>query len=97
LPDITTEQVTAVIDDLVDDTPSTANHLHVAAKTFFNWAASRRRSYIKHSPLSGIEKPAEEGEREHILNDDELVAIYLAAQKLGYCHRDTHAPINPRL
>jgi integrase len=84
LPDITTEQLTAVIDDLVDDTPSAANHLHVAAKTFFNWAASRRRSYIKHSPLAGIEKPAEDGEREHILNDDELAAIYRAAEKLGY-------------
>jgi integrase len=84
LPDITTEQLTDVIDDLVDDTPSAANHLHVAAKTFFNWAASRRRSYIKHSPLFGLEKPAEEGEREHILNDDELVAVHLAAQKLGY-------------
>jgi integrase len=84
LPDITTEQLTGVIDELVDDTPSAANHLHVAAKTFFNWAASRRRSYIKLSPLFGLEKPAEDGEREHILNDAELVAIYRAAQKLGY-------------
>lgn len=84
LPDITAEQVTKVIDDMVDDAPSQANHLHVAARTFFNWAASRRRSYIKHSPLAGIEKPAEDGEREHILNDDELIAIYRAAQKLGH-------------
>jgi integrase len=84
LPEITTEELTEVIDDLVDDTPSEANHLHVSAKTFLNWAASRRRSYIKHSPLSGIEKPALEGERERTLSDDELAGIYLAAQKLGH-------------
>ena len=84
LPDITTQQVTGVIDGLLQDAPSEANHLHVAAKTFFNWAASRRNSYIRHSPISGIEKPAQDGERERVLNDAELVAIYRAAQTIGH-------------
>jgi integrase len=84
LGDITTEQVVEVIDDLVNDTPSTAIHLQQNAKTFFNWAASRRRSYIKFSPLSGIEKPAEVNEGERVLNDRELIAVYRAAQEFGY-------------
>jgi integrase len=84
LADITTEQITEIIDDLVDDTPSTANHLQANAKTFFNWAASRRRSYIKQSPLAGIEKPAEVKEGERVLNDRELVRVYCTAQEVGH-------------
>lgn len=83
LSDVTTEHITAVIDDLLaHGTPSAANHLHAAAKTFFSWAITRK--FIKHSPLAALTKPAKVGERERVLTDDELVAVYRAAQDLGY-------------
>ena len=83
LRDIKTEDITDVTDSLLQNgTPSAANHLHSAAKTFFNWAVTRK--YIKHSPLTGLAKPAKVGERERVLTDDELVAIYRAAVEVGY-------------
>jgi integrase len=81
LTDVTTEDLVSILDGLIKK-PGTANHACTAMKTFFNWAVARR--HIKHSPLAGVPLPAKAGKRDRVLTDTELVAVYRAAQGMGY-------------
>jgi integrase len=81
LADVATEHVIPILDGLIKKT-GTANHACTAMKTFFNWAVARR--HIKHSPLAGVPLPAKAGKRDRVLTDAELVAVYRAAQGMGY-------------
>jgi integrase len=81
LTEITTDQITSIIDGLVE-TPATANHAFIAMRTFFNWAVTRR--YLKHSPVAGLSLPAKLGKRDRVLTDAELVAVYRAATDMGF-------------
>ena len=78
---ITTKDILAVTDAL-KELPSEQLHCHRALKTLFTWA--RKRHMISVSPLDGLGRPNEPVDRERVLSDKELVAIYRAAQKLGY-------------
>ena len=68
ITEVTTDQVTSIIDNLVD-TPGTANHAYVAMQTFFNWCVARR--YINQSPIAGIPRPAKLRKRDRVLTDAE--------------------------
>ena len=75
--------VLAILDGIMDDgTPSAANHALSAVRKLFNWSVSR--SIIDVSPCTGISKPAATVERERVLSDDELVAVWQAAATTGY-------------
>ncbi len=76
LCDITPQDVATCIDRL-RATPSEANHAHITAKVFFNWA--RRSHYLDRSPLEGTLPPARTLARERVLNDKELAAVFRAA------------------
>lgn len=76
LCDITPREVAARIERL-NETPSEANHAHVTAKVFFNWA--RRSHYIDRSPLEGTLPPARTLARERVLDDAELAAVFRTA------------------
>lgn len=78
---ITTTDVVAITDKLLR-TPAEAIHVHAALKTFFNWALHRH--LIERSPLAGLPLPARPTTRSRVLSDGELVAVYLAAERLGY-------------
>jgi integrase len=78
---IITHDLTAITDGLMA-TPSAATHTHTAFKTFFNWAVARR--YITHSPLAGVPPPAPHNDRDRILSDRELIAVYNTARLMGY-------------
>jgi integrase len=71
---IKTEQILALYPTM---TQSNANHLHDMLRTFFNWA--RHRKMITVSPLTDIELPYRQTERDRILSDIELVTLYRAA------------------
>src|SRR5262249_41827367 len=57
-------------------------HAYRALKTLFSWA--HKRKLIVVSPLDGLGRPNQPVDRDRVLNDKELVAIYRAAQKVGY-------------
>jgi integrase len=72
--------------DLLEDivaagTPSAANHTLAAIRKMFNWALER--DLLAASPCAGVKAPAKQNERERVLSDDELRAIWLAADKLN--------------
>lgn len=80
LKDIEPERIYGITDKLVK-TPSEQSHALAVGRTFFKWCVRRR--YIKNSPLEGVELPKLPS-RKRVLNDDELVKVYRAAEEYGY-------------
>lgn len=61
-------------------TPQAAvNHLRYL-KMLFNWAAGR--DMIVHSPANGVRPPAKSVERDRVLNDAEIAAVWQASHQL---------------
>jgi integrase len=73
LSEITTGQISKVIDRLLD-TPAEANHAFSAIRLFFRWATRRR--YVIHSPVEGLVMPAPVSSRDRVLTGKELVQVY---------------------
>jgi integrase len=71
LSDITTDDISNIIDRL-KATPTEQNH-----SILLKWAV--RRGYIERSPMEHLQLPARLKPRSRILSDDELRAVYLAA------------------
>src|SRR5664279_1131967 len=90
LEEITYEALAKITDKLID-TPAEQAHAQGVARTFFRWAIRRR--YLKHSPIEGMQI-ANLAARDRVLDDRELVAVYRAAQEIGYTA--VHYPFSPR-
>lgn len=80
LKDIGPDRVYGITDKLVK-TPSEQSHALAVGRTFFRWCVRRR--YIQHSPLEGVELPKLPS-RKRVLNDQELVKVYRAAEEYGH-------------
>jgi len=79
--DVTAHDITRVTDAL-RDTPSAALHLTVAAKTMFRFLT--RRKLIPSNPCEDLELPSKTRQKDRVLTDQELVAVYRAAEEYGY-------------
>ena len=64
--------------------PSLANHVHKGLSTLFKWCVRPTIGYLTESPMNGIEKPAAEIERDRVLTDAELAAVWRATAELGF-------------
>lgn len=62
--------------------PSERRHAYVEARTFFNWLVKARR--LPYSPLVAFEPPRKGEDRERVLSDDELVAVWLSVPQSAY-------------
>jgi integrase len=71
-----------LVDAIASRTPIAANRTLAALRTFFNWRAARDESF--RSPCGGIHDPAAEKSRDRVLSDDELAALWRAAETVGY-------------
>ena len=78
---VTTADIVQITDALKGK-PSEQLHVHRALKTFFTWALQRQS--IQQSPLANLPPPAKQRDRDRLLSDDEMRAIYQAAQNFGY-------------
>lgn len=58
-----------------------ANRILAAVGAMFSWAVSRDKLAV--SPCLGIKKPVKEQSRERVLDDGELVKVWLAADRIG--------------
>ena len=64
--------------------PYQANKVHALLRTFFDWCAKPAIGKIKTSPMIGLDKPFDkEQPRECSFNDDEIKALWRAADKIG--------------
>lgn len=81
LQEIRTQDISQVLDDLLD-TPSEAMHALAAVRKFFNWA--RQRRLVDRSPCEGLQLGIRSQSRTRVLSDAELVKVYRRAEEIGY-------------
>ncbi len=89
LPHFERKQLSSITPQLVadeisrlDNTPGQQNHAFVALRVFFRWCV--RQHHIERSPMEGMALPSRSIPRERVLTDDELVAVFKAAQHTPY-------------
>jgi integrase len=75
--------VTEIIDSMVKrGSPGAAVHALAAVRRLFGWTVER--GLLPRSPVDGLRPPAKIKARDRVLTDRELVAVWNAAQALGY-------------
>lgn len=80
LAELGTADLTAIIDGLLS-TPSEANHLFTATKTFMNFCLSR--GLIERNPLQALKRPAKALSRSRVLTEQELRITWLYGANLS--------------
>jgi integrase len=85
--DIEREDVENLIDRIADDRPIMANRVHSVVRKWFSWMIGKGRSSLrtrlKVNPAVGIERPGQENARNRTLSNDEIVALWNAADADG--------------
>lgn len=77
---ISRAEVREMLDKLMaDGTPVLANRVHSITRKFFGWAAEHE--IIPASPVAGLKAPAVEKSRDRVLTDQELRAVWNAAER----------------
>jgi integrase len=80
---ISRQEVLTVLDQIVErGAPIQANRLVAALRRFFGWAVER--GLLGASPMALSKPPSAEAHRDRVLSDDELRAVWLAADEIGY-------------
>jgi integrase len=80
---ITRNEILTVLDRMVErGAPIQANRLVAALRRFFGWAVER--GLLEVSPMASLKPPSAEAHRDRVLSDDELRAVWLAADEVGY-------------
>lgn len=67
--------------DKLSATPSEQLHAYRSIRCFLTWCVRPPRRFIKHSPMEGYEPPSQDRKGTRILTDDELRAVWLAAER----------------
>jgi integrase len=81
--DVRRADVIVAIDDIVDrGAPIVANRTLAVLRKLFNWAMERYR--VDANPCSGVKPPSREKSRDRVLTDDELKAVWKAADELAW-------------
>jgi integrase len=78
---IVRRDVRDLLDHVASDRPVMANRVRAVLSRWFGWLAER--DIITASPLIGVRAPTKEQPRERVLNDDELVRLWRAAEVIG--------------
>ncbi|MDP3747074.1 MAG: integrase family protein [Phenylobacterium sp.] len=79
LADLTDTDVQRALNKLADR-PSEQLHAYRAVRTFLRWCTRPPRRFIKHSPMEGYEPPSRDNRGSRVLSDEELVAVWNAAE-----------------
>ena len=76
-------EVLRITDKLVDDgKPTMARRVHARIHTFLRWCAER--DIIPLNPIAGMRRQGSETSRDRVLTDDELAAVWRAADTMGF-------------
>jgi len=79
---ITRRDVRDLLDRLADQGhPVVANRVLAAVRKMFNWAVEREA--LPAAPTAGVKAPGKETQRERVLDDAELRAVWRAAEGVG--------------
>ncbi len=81
--DVTRRELIALFDTIADENgPIMANRALSWTKRLFKWAVGK--DYLDASPAADIEKPGDERKGDRVLTDDELRAVWAAADAIGF-------------
>lgn len=80
--EITRADIRAVINEKHATSPVSANRLLALIRRILRWAV--REDLIAANPAVDIDRPAQEQERDRVLNLDELTRVWAGAERLGY-------------
>ncbi|MCZ6665155.1 MAG: integrase arm-type DNA-binding domain-containing protein, partial [Gammaproteobacteria bacterium] len=81
--DISRRDIIDLMDDIMDaGTPVAANRTLAVVKTLFNWCIER--GILDASPAAAVKRPAKEEERQRVLTDDEIAALWPVWEDQGY-------------
>lgn len=80
LGDVSDTDIKRTLDKLADR-PSEQLHAFRIARCFFRWSVKPPRRYLKHSPMEGYDPPGQDRKGTRVLADDELRAVWTAAQR----------------
>jgi integrase len=75
-------EVLDLVQGIAARAPIQANRVMQTARKLFGWA--QKRGIIASNPVAGLDKPAKERSRDRVLTDQEVKAIWRAAETLGY-------------
>jgi integrase len=79
---ITKGNVIALLDGIAAEAPVKANRTLTALRTFFRWCVAR--DLLVKDPTAGVNDPTPEESRDRVLDDDEIAALWRAADGDGY-------------
>ena len=78
---ITKRDVLSVLERMIDrGAPVAANTAFRAVRKFFNWSVEQ--GILNQSPVTGLREPTRVADRDRVLADDELAAIWRAADEI---------------
>ena len=81
--EIKKHDVLKIIDGIVEEgKPSAANHAFAAIRKLFSWCV--QRGIVEANPCTGIGAPSATVDRDRVLTDAELAAVWNAAEATGY-------------
>ncbi len=73
--------VIALLDEIADRAPIQANRTLALVRKIFNWAISR--DIVETNPCTQLKAPAKERQRDRVLNEDEIRALWIALDRYG--------------
>lgn len=79
---ITKREIAAFVDGEALRAPIGANRALSIIKTMFKWAV--QRDIIEANPAADVSAPSPQKSRDRVLTDDELFAVWRAAEKIGW-------------
>ena len=83
MADIRKRDIIELIDGIADrGAKIMANRTLAHVKRLFKWAAGR--DIIENDPAAHVERPAPETKRDRVLKNDEMAAVWCAAEAMGY-------------
>ena len=85
---ITKAEFVALIDKVAETMPGAAVSLLRRLKMLYNWAASR--DMVPGNPCERIPAPAKTNERDRVLSDEEIAAVWKATAKLPLPYRQMY-------
>lgn len=79
---LTKKELRRVVDAVARKHPTTANRVFADIRGAYRFAIYK--DLVDHSPLAGMEKPADENSRERVLSKSEIAALWPAFNDLGH-------------
>lgn len=79
--DIKRRDVIDLLDDIAGRAPIQANRTLAVIRKLFNWAISR--DIVEANPCSQVQAPSKENERDRVLSEQEIKALWDACGKIG--------------